>query len=66
MKCEPQASVAQPWDVRTNASVFEFGLKVGQDGCGRRLVLESVDADLDDVAASLHSPLDPIDELPMD
>jgi hypothetical protein len=66
VKCEPQASVAQPWDARINASVFEFGIKVGPDGCGRRLVLESVDADLDDVAASLHSPLDPIDELPMD
>ena len=66
MKCEPQASVAQPWDARVNPSVFEFRIKVGQDGCGCRLVLESVDADFDDVAASLHSPLDPIDELPMD
>ncbi len=66
MKCAPQASVASPWDARVNASVCEGGLKVGQDGCSRLLVRESVDTDLDDIAASLHAPLHPINELPME
>ena len=51
MKGEPQPSVAQPGDTRVNARVFEFRVEVAQDRGGGLLVLESVDADLDDVAA---------------
>src|SRR5438309_11627396 len=66
VKCEPQPSIAQPWDTRVNASVFEFRIEVGQDRRRRGLVLKPVDADLDNVAAQLHPPLDTVDELPMD
>ena len=48
MKGEPQTSVAQPGDARVHASVFEFGVEVAQDRGGRRLVLESIDVDLND------------------
>jgi len=66
VKCEPQTAVAQPWDARVNASVFEFRIEVGQDRRGSGFVLEPIDTDLDEVAAQLHAPLHPIDELPMD
>ena len=66
MKSESQTSVAQPWDARIHASVFEFGIEVGQKRRRGGFVLEPVDADLDDGAAQLHSPLDTVDELAMD
>ena len=66
MKCEPQTSIAQPRDAWINASVFKFCIEVGQDCRGSSLMLESVDADLDDVAVQLHPPLDTVDELAMD
>jgi hypothetical protein len=42
VKCEPQTAVAQPWDARINASVFEFRIEVGQDRRGSRFVLKAV------------------------
>jgi len=49
MKGEPQPSVAQPGDTRVNTSVFEFGVEVAQERRCRCLMLESVDADFNDV-----------------
>jgi hypothetical protein len=49
VKGEPQPSVAQPGDTRVNASVFEFGVEVAQERRCRCLMLESVDADFNDV-----------------
>src|SRR6266581_3386691 len=66
VKCEPQTAVAQPWDARINASIFEFRIEVGQDRRGSRLVLKAVNDDVDDIAAQLHPPLDTVDELAMD
>ena len=66
VKCEPQTSVAQPWDAWVNASAFKFGIEVGQERCGRRRVLKAVDVDLNEVAAQLHPALDSVAELPMD
>ena len=66
MKCEPQTSVAEPWDARVNTRLFEFRIEIGQDRCGSCLMCKPIDADLDEVAASLHPPLDPVDELAMD
>ena len=66
MKCEPQTSIAQPRDAWINARGFEFRIEIGQDRCGRCLMFKPIDADLDDVAASLYPPLDTVDELAMD
>jgi hypothetical protein len=66
VKCEPQTSVAEPWDARVNTRLFEFRIEIGQDRCGRCLMCKPIDADLDEVAASLYPPLDPVDELAMD
>src|SRR5438128_6068093 len=59
-------AVAQPRDARVYTRIFEFGIEVGQHRCSRGLMLKPVDVDLDNVAAQLHSSLDPVDELPMD
>ena len=66
MKCKPQTSVAQPWDARVNASVFEFGIEVAQNRCRRGLMLKPIDMDLDDVATQLHPPLDTVDKFSTD
>ena len=66
MQCEPQTSVASPWDARVNTRLVEFRIEIGQDGCGSCLMFKPIDADLDEVAASLPPPLDPVDELAMD
>jgi hypothetical protein len=66
VKREPQTSVAQPWDAWGNASVFEFGIEVGQDGGGGSLMLKAIDVDLDGAAAQLSATLDTVDELTMD
>ncbi len=66
MKCAPQTAVAQPWDARIHASVFEFRIEVGQDRRGSRFVRKAVNDDVDDIAAQLHPPLDTVDELAMD
>ena len=51
MKCEAQTSVAEPWDARVNARLFEFRIEIGQDRCGSCLMFKPLDADLDEVAA---------------
>jgi hypothetical protein len=66
MKCEPQASIAQPSDVRINARVFELGIEVGKDRHGSSPLLKTVDAALDDIVAQMYPLLDHVDELPLD
>ncbi len=45
--------------------MFEFGLEISQERRGRRHMLKPVDVAFDDVATQWQSPLNTVDELPM-